>query len=404
MLTGSALPDYVHESVHALPPLPAAVQRLLVLAQQPEADFREIADVIVTDQTLTARTLRAANSALYALPRRVQTVQQATVLLGRDTLTSLAVGAAVLSLQSQVQHAWPADPQGFWRHSMGVALATRMLARPLGLQDAEEAFVAGLLHDIGKLVLLNYFGDIYAQVVLAAQYGTKPLHLLERELFEVDHAAVGQALCRHWNIPPALTRAVAEHHDADDPAPGTAAAAVRYANDFVKALQLGSSGNRYVECRPRPYDRISPLQLHALAMELPGQVRQAEVIFAPGAPGDVPGPRVRPLVHLQMAQTEERELMELALWTAGYEPVRLSEAEKVEDVAAGRRELAGCVSDRPQNAVRLAAYRMYGVPVLDYAAWRNAEASLTEPHAFDVVQLYTWLTQQLAPGAAAAVG
>jgi len=85
------VPDYILDSVRSLPPLPASVQRLLTIARDPDVDFREITQVIETDQTLTARTLRAANSAFYGVPRRVETVRQAAVLLGSDTLVNMAL-------------------------------------------------------------------------------------------------------------------------------------------------------------------------------------------------------------------------------------------------------------------------------------------------------------------------
>ena len=119
-MPAAAVPDYIHESVRTLPVLPTAVTRLLSLARDINVDFREIARVIETDQTLTARTLRAANSPLNGVSRPVKTVRQAAVLLGADTIINLALGVSVISLQSGLYKNLPVDPNAFERHSIAV--------------------------------------------------------------------------------------------------------------------------------------------------------------------------------------------------------------------------------------------------------------------------------------------
>ncbi len=396
------VPDYILDSVRSLPPLPAAVGRLIALAHEIDTDFRQIAAVIEADQTLTARTLRAANSAMYGVSRRVQTVRQATVLLGRETIMNLAVGASVLGLKGSMAKPWPVNPEAFWRHTMAVAMMARTLALHLRLPDPEEAFAAGLLHDIGKLVMLEHFGDLYGQVLMAAQYGSGPLHQLEREVLETDHAVVGHALCLHWNIPPSLTRAVAEHHDESSPAPNSVADIVRDANDMVKLARIGNSGNEFVALRSStflPHNQIRPDVMRHMLMDLPEQVRKAEEVFSNVSekqdeqkPGIISA--VCPLVHLQVTIPEEREALVIMLWSLGYEPVLLNEEPSATDAERASAPLAGFISDLPLTPAQNLVYGRREVPVLDYALWRSLKGQPSGGH-LNFSSLEGWLHENL---------
>lgn len=407
MPVNSAVPNYVLDCVRSLPPLPAAVNKLLLLAREPDADFRQITRVIETDQTLTARTLKASNSAIYMQPRRVETVRQATVLLGRETLLSLAVGASVTSLQNSLKRPWPGDPAAFWRHSLGVGMLARALAKRLRTVEPETAFVAGLLHDIGKLIMLNHYGDVYAQVLMASQYGTKPLHLLERETFEINHAVMGHALCLHWNLPPSITHAVAEHHDTTAPAAGSIADFVRDANELVKTIRFGDGGNRYTELRPSdrlPHNQVPMALLREMLVYLPVQIREAERIFgdnmagADTAEGD-PTPRF--IVHLHINVPEERELLSYLLLSMQCEPVPLDGTYR--SAAPEDAPLIGIITDAPLDPARALAYAGNDTPVLDYAAWKSAAGQPIQEQHLDVHILGSWLEEHLIRSATASL-
>lgn len=395
----TAVPAYILDSVSSLPPLPAAVQRLLSLAKQIDADFQEIALVIEADQTLTARTLRAANSALYGVSRRVQTVRQATVLLGRETILNLAIGASVLGMQNSLSGAWPGDPAAFWRHSIAVASVARDLARHLRLADPEEAFVAGLLHDIGKLILLGHFGERYLQVLKAAQYGAKPLFRLEREVLGTDHAAVGQALCVHWNIPSTLAQAIAEHHSDGPAATGSTADVVRDANDLVKAVGLGDSGTRFVDLRPAdvlPRTLVRPDHVRRLVLTLPDEVRTAEEVFASRDEAAAAAEADRRPVLVLVRGAEDADLLALVLLGMGYEPVAETAAP---DAWAG---VAAVVTDGGLPSAQRAACRRADLPVLDFGAWRGRKRVIEGPPVCNVHSLRTWLGGHLPAAATTA--
>lgn len=402
MSTSSTIPDYIHESVRALPVLPTAVTRLLSLARDVDADFREIARVIETDQTLTARTLRAANSPLNAVSRRVKTVRQATVLLGTDTIVNLVLGVSVISLQSGLYKNLPMDPNAFGRHSIAVAIAARTLAMHFKLPNPSEAFVAGLLHDIGKLVLLMHHGEDYARLMRQARQGEAPLNELELDAYDLDHALVGHVLCMHWNLPSAMAQAVAEHHAA--PSPRSIADVVSRANDLIKTIQVGDSGNRFVDLASAdapPRDQISRDVLRELVRALPRLAHQAEDAALGndqnGTSTDGPAtPKEHPRVHVHVKGPDEAEMLLAMLWSMGYEPLETPAANG----SAVPATPVALITNAPTHDLHRLAYQQNSVPVLDYAAWR-VEQGLALGQSFDAYQLRAWLEQKIQESATA---
>ncbi len=391
----SAIPDYVIDSVRSLPPLPEAVQRLLTLARDPEAEFRDITRVIETDQTLTARVLKVANSALYGVARRVETVRQASVLLGKNGILSIAVGGAVLSLTSKIKEPWPGEPAAFWRHSVGVASMARALAKRLKSQDPESAFVAGLLHDIGKLVMLNHFGGLYAQVLMAAEYGTEPLHLLERQFVETDHAIVGRALCLHWKLPATLTRSVAEHHDVIAPAPGSIADLVRDADDLVKSMAFGNAGNQFVELRSvsgLPHRKMPADYLRQIIVNLPGEVGEAERLLGEDQGTALVAASIRAVMHVTVQSEEQRDLLRVLLLAKGFEPIFIDDAPR--QTTDDDLPLAGIITDREPEPAQRIAYAHAGLPILYYGTWREEHAQPLDGF-LNVRLLDAWFDEQV---------
>ncbi len=389
MSVQSQIPDALRESVQALPVLPTAVTRLLTITQQPEVSVGEIARVIESDPTLMARTLRVANSPLYSTARAIKTAQQATVLLGIEAIVNLALGVSVASVQEHLHEQLPIDAEAFGRHSIAVALASRKLARHFKLPHPGEAFVAGLLHDIGKLVLLMHFGEAYAGLMVRAQHGEKALDALERETYDLDHAAAGHALCLHWNVPASMAEAVATHHAA----PGTHALGdiVSKANNLVKTIQIGFGGNRFITAIPgQPADLTTHGWLRAVILSLHKEIRQAEEALGQ-APGSNPyswkEKDAPPLVQLQLANPEEQALLMSMLLALGFEPTTSCDVSIFE---SPNRPVALVTDGSPSDRQRQ-AYEQLDVAILDYTAFRQ-EHVIADSHALDVCLLWTWLS------------
>jgi putative nucleotidyltransferase with HDIG domain len=244
--------DKIIESVQSLPPLPGAVQRLLGMANDPNTNFKDMARVISKDEALTARVLQIANSAFYGLSHKVTTTQQAMVVLGVNGVKNLALGAAVFGYSAKKIKNPPLDREAFWRHSLAVACASGLVASRLRLAKADEVFVGGLLHDIGKVVMMEVFIDEYRQVMALADKRNCPVHTAEKEIFGLTHAVVGEELCKQWKIPHELTHAIGTHHRAfkmpqgGEPAEGMTAA-VQIADELSKLTDEGYSGDSIVK-------------------------------------------------------------------------------------------------------------------------------------------------------------
>jgi len=194
-----------------LPTIPAVLSRIITLVEGEMTNARHLVDVIERDQALTGKILRLANSAFFGQSRRVATIPRAILLLGFSTVRNLALGVKVWdTLAGGVAKKRLED---LWVHSVSVAVATKLLSARLCDGDPDEGFTAGLLHDVGRLVLAARFKDAYWSAVEGD--GTTPVDEIERSSFGVDHAEVGSWLFEAWNLPPGIVEAVRRHHDPD---------------------------------------------------------------------------------------------------------------------------------------------------------------------------------------------
>jgi putative nucleotidyltransferase with HDIG domain len=235
-----------------LPSLPEVAVKVSRLADDPNASAASIARVIATDQGLTARILRLANSALYGVARRVGTVQEAVVILGLGTIRNLTLAASIYPALGAAVPGYDLAKGELWRHSVAAALCAQELARrmpraprpgagaaPSAAVSPDEAFVAGLLHDIGKTLLSARVRGYLVQVRERALADGVSFVDAERALLGFDHAAAGAALAERWKLPPALVDAIAHHHDPFRAAPDHAALACAAHVSEALCLTLG---------------------------------------------------------------------------------------------------------------------------------------------------------------------
>jgi putative nucleotidyltransferase with HDIG domain len=192
--------------------LPEIFYRAQELLDDPRADSRTIGKVIETDAGLTARLLRIANSPLYGSSARVDRISYAVTLLGRNVLRDLILSTVVLRAFDKVSTQL-VDLSSFWHHSLYCGLAARELGRRRGMLHHERMLVAGLLHDIGQLLMYQRCPELSMQALTRAEAADDGMYRAEREVFGYSHADVGAALLKSWRLPESLQEAVACHHE-----------------------------------------------------------------------------------------------------------------------------------------------------------------------------------------------
>lgn len=234
----------VLKSVRELPSLPIIVADLLAQLGDDNADSRMLADKLARDQALTAKTLRLANSSFYGLQHKVGTIGQAIAILGFDSVRTLVTAAAIIGNFSAIR-CGGFDFHRFWHHGVATALAAKALARQLQLNQ-DQAFLAGLLHDIGRLILVIHSPAQYTQVLQYRKLHDCSVMVAEQALLGLDHGMAGRALAEHWKFPAAMQSAIGAHHQPDLGEPGSMAALIQVADAIAHALDLCEDGDEAV--------------------------------------------------------------------------------------------------------------------------------------------------------------
>lgn len=209
-ISGIAL-DQVVRHIHDLPSLPAVVAELLASMAQDDVDLHYLAGRLALDQALAAKTLRLANSSFYGMPSKVTSIQQAMSVLGLHSIRTLVTACGVIGALPRPLFA-ALDFKRFWRHAIATAVWARALAHHLR-QRPDTAFTAGLLHNLGTLVLATRFPAQYASVpAWRSTHEDASLSQAELAVFGVDHAQAGSALAAYWKFPPAIQDAIRHQH------------------------------------------------------------------------------------------------------------------------------------------------------------------------------------------------
>jgi len=237
----------IHAFVKKMPSLSTTVSKVLEICSRPDTSANDLNKVIALDPVLTGQVLKLINSAYYALVNKVTSLTRAIVMLGLNTVKNLALSTAIIRCVGQTKKSKTLPVRQFWAHSIGVGVLAKLLAarQNVTLGGREEYFVAGLLHDLGKIP----FGDEYAEVIQASRRHATPLIREERALLEIDHQEVGQLIAEKWKLNEPLFAAIRHHH-----APGEApeahrrlVATVALADWFACLYDIGYAGNRFPE-------------------------------------------------------------------------------------------------------------------------------------------------------------
>lgn len=220
--------------IEELPTLPDIVQRVSETASNPEASASMLADVIATDGSISAKLLRLANSPAFGFSRKISQIQQAIALLGFNETKALVMSVAVFDFLAENADL---DFKAYWNHSFSCATLSRRLARSVKASEIETAFVAGLLHDVGKVALAMKLPGKQKKVSELCATGDMTLSRAEEAVFGLTHAEVGYLLGEHWFLPSNLTDAIRYHHPHEpDVRPTVLSQIVHLADIFCKLV------------------------------------------------------------------------------------------------------------------------------------------------------------------------
>ncbi|SDG50041.1 HDOD domain-containing protein [Desulfosporosinus hippei] len=232
--------EHVLKRVQALPPLPTSALRVIALTKNPGTTVKELETVIGKDPSLTAGILRQANSAYYGYARRISSLQEAIVMLGFQVTQGLAMASAVAPLLKDNLVGYEIEQEGLWKHSMLTAMTAKRLCQYRKFPFGDVAFTAGLLHDIGKLVISIYVQEVGPFLVEKVKEAKLSYFELEEKVIGYNHATVGGFLARTWFLPEDLVSAISYHHTPENtPSYPELACVIHVANGLANLLGIG---------------------------------------------------------------------------------------------------------------------------------------------------------------------
>jgi putative nucleotidyltransferase with HDIG domain len=261
------------ENINALPTVPGTFKKISQVIGKQGVTLDEISRFIAGDPALTTKILKMVNSAAYGFPGRISSVSHAIMLLGLNVVKGLLLGISVFEVMEKVMG-------GLWTHSLAVATVARAVAERKGVKDPEEISVAGLLHDLGKVILMLEYQPLYEEAMVQAAARRIPIAEAEQGLFQETHAAVGMWLAEKWHFPPNLVEVIGCHHR-----PGHAkrapmeTAIVHFADVLVRARGAGYAGDSLVPAvHPAAFEllALTEADIREILVKLEGSLDESE--------------------------------------------------------------------------------------------------------------------------------
>ncbi len=228
------------ESLSTIPTIPAVLTNLLAMIDSEGVSVKQIGDLISKDQALSARLLKMVNSPVYGFPGRISSVNQALMLVGFGALKGMLMGVAIFDAMQNTMI-------GLWEHSIGSAIAARLIAAKIGRKETEDISVAALIHDLGKVAFGTCYPEEYKFMIGKAKTEERYIVDVEREYFGVNHAEAGAWIATKWSFPSNLIEAISCHHKPRLAKETKELAAIVHLSDIIiKMIGFGFSGDPYV--------------------------------------------------------------------------------------------------------------------------------------------------------------
>jgi len=232
-------------AIEDLPTLPSVALEVLSLAHQPDVTIQSIAESIHKDPPLAAKVLKLANSAFYRRgDRKIETLHQSIIFLGLAEIINITTSLSIFSALKSRKAKEVSIRESFWDHSVATGLIARYIDKKLGMRSMGREFVAGLLHDIGKIILDQYFHDEFLAAYTMSIEKDRPMFEAEMEVCGTNHMEVGYFLAQKWNLPAYLGDVILWHHQPSQATHRDMAALISMSNLLAKAKELSCGGDR----------------------------------------------------------------------------------------------------------------------------------------------------------------
>jgi len=237
------------DNIERLPTLPTTATQLLELLATDTKSLQAVSELMENDPSITAEVLKISNSAFYGLRKEVDTVSRALVVLGVNEIVNIILSLSLFkTFPTSIGTEF--DLKVFWKHSLVVAYLSRLFARIFNIRTHGEEFTAGLMHDIGLIVLNQYFNNEFQETVYNMIQEEMPSYRAEQKVFKTDHAAIGYWLSSKWNLPGSITEAIRFHHSPELSPNNQLPALINLADEFTNSRAfhqdyLSSFGNPY---------------------------------------------------------------------------------------------------------------------------------------------------------------
>jgi len=274
--------DIVNQEVD-LASLPNIFFQISESLKNPRSSAAYVAEVISKDVALSAKLLKMVNSPFYGFPSKIDTLSRAVTIVGTNQLTNLALGVSVIAAFDDIPEEFFTLKE-FWFHSVSCGIVARLLASKAGLQGDEKFFVAGLLHDIGRLVMLKNHPQASTDVLRPAKVGRRALIDVERTVWGCTHADIGGRMLKAWRLPAFLEVLIHHHHDPMNASMPAEAAVIHLADFISHSLGVGASGASLVpELNTNAWNllKISPEDLSTICRQAERQANDVMAAFFP---------------------------------------------------------------------------------------------------------------------------
>ncbi len=275
-------PATLIENSKEIASLPSIFHQINDAVEDPDCSFSEVSRIISSDPGMSIRLLKLANSAFYGFSFKVETIPHAINVIGMTQLRDLVLATTVINQFKGIDPS-RVNMKSFWLHSISCGLTCRMLATLKKEFNMERYFILGLLHDLGRLVLLINLPEEMNRTLDQIKMNERLLHQMEMETFGFDHMAVGEELVKAWKLPPHLGRSISIHHGSEKSPVFELEPSILHLSDFiVHALEIGNSGEFFVPpLESKAWDYLGlPLGVFSvISKQLDRQVNEAMNLF-----------------------------------------------------------------------------------------------------------------------------